>query len=238
MGSTRKSAPAAKKAPTRRTKSTAGVAQAAEQAPSKHQVAGSTPAPRSKILLERLNPKQRAFCLEYQKDRNATQAAIRAGYSPATARAIGSENLQKPDIAEACQALADEHAAAAQAETGITLERVLRYLARGAFFDPRKLFNPDGSPKNIADLDDETAVALQGLDVLEEFEGAGKDRVFVGYTKRYRLADRKAYLDMLMQHLGGYDKDRRAGLDTLAALLGTIQRSALPVVKQVDDDDA
>jgi len=48
-----------------------------------------------------LNPKQQRFVAEYLKDLNATQAAIRAGYSKKTARAIGAENLTKPDIAAA-----------------------------------------------------------------------------------------------------------------------------------------
>lgn len=43
-------------------------------------------------------PKQAAFITEYLVDKNATQAAIRAGYSARTAAAIGEENLRKPDI--------------------------------------------------------------------------------------------------------------------------------------------
>lgn len=46
-------------------------------------------------------PKQAAFITEYLVDKNATQAAIRAGYSPRTAAAIGEENLRKPDIRSA-----------------------------------------------------------------------------------------------------------------------------------------
>lgn len=45
-----------------------------------------------------LTPKQARFCEEYMIDLNATQAAIRAGYSEDSAGAIGSENLQKPEI--------------------------------------------------------------------------------------------------------------------------------------------
>ena len=45
-----------------------------------------------------MTPKQRAFVFEYIKDFNATQAAIRAGYSKKTARFIGCENLTKPNI--------------------------------------------------------------------------------------------------------------------------------------------
>lgn len=50
-----------------------------------------------------LTDKQRRFVDEYLVDLNATQAAIRAGYSQKTARQIGDENLSKPDIAEAVQ---------------------------------------------------------------------------------------------------------------------------------------
>lgn len=50
-----------------------------------------------------LTDKQQAFIEEYLTDFNATQAALRAGYSEKTARSIGSENLTKPDIAEAIQ---------------------------------------------------------------------------------------------------------------------------------------
>lgn len=45
-----------------------------------------------------MTEKQKRFCDEYLIDLNATQAAIRAGYSAKTAKAIGCENLTKPDI--------------------------------------------------------------------------------------------------------------------------------------------
>jgi phage terminase small subunit len=48
-----------------------------------------------------LTPKQRRFVAEYLVDLNATQAAIRAGYSERTAHSIGHENLSKPEIASA-----------------------------------------------------------------------------------------------------------------------------------------
>ncbi len=47
-----------------------------------------------------LTAKQKRFCDEYLIDLNATQAAIRSGYSPKTAEIIGFENLRKPGIAE------------------------------------------------------------------------------------------------------------------------------------------
>ncbi len=51
-----------------------------------------------------LTQKQQRFVDEYLVDLNATQAAVRAGYSEQTARRIGPENLSKPDIAEAVAA--------------------------------------------------------------------------------------------------------------------------------------
>jgi len=47
-----------------------------------------------------LTDKQERFCIEYMIDLNATQSAIRAGYSEDTARSIGSENLSKPAIVD------------------------------------------------------------------------------------------------------------------------------------------
>ncbi len=53
------------------------------------------------VMNAKLTPKQQRFIDEYLIDLNATQSAIRAGYSPRTARAIACENLAKPDIQEA-----------------------------------------------------------------------------------------------------------------------------------------
>ena len=47
-----------------------------------------------------LTPKQKRFCDEYLIDLNATQAAIRAGYSEKTAKQIATENLSKPYLQE------------------------------------------------------------------------------------------------------------------------------------------
>lgn len=68
-----------------------------------------------------LTPKQERFVQEYLIDLNATQAAIRAGYSERTAGSIGDENLRKPEIAAAVQKAMDERAK----KTGITAEYVL-----------------------------------------------------------------------------------------------------------------
>jgi len=73
-----------------------------------------------------LTAKQERFCLEYVVDFNATQAAIRSGYSSKTAGKIGSENLQKPEIQAEIGRLTQKTAAKLE----ITRERVLQELAR------------------------------------------------------------------------------------------------------------
>jgi phage terminase small subunit len=84
----------------------------------------------------------------------------------------------------------------------VTVERVLQEYAKLGFFDPRKLFKDNGTPKDITELDDDTAAALAGLDVQEVYEGTGDDRKFVGYTKKYKLADKKGALDSMGKFLG------------------------------------
>lgn len=81
-----------------------------------------------------LNAKQRAFTVEYMKDKNATQAAIRAGYSEKTARSIGNELLAKPDIQKAIKDLEN----AAQTRAGITVEKIVERINKIAE-DPNTL---------------------------------------------------------------------------------------------------
>ena len=60
--------------------------------------------------MSKLTNKQEMFCKEYLIDLNATQAAVRAGYSVKTAQKIGSENLLKPLVAKQIQILFDTRA--------------------------------------------------------------------------------------------------------------------------------
>lgn len=145
-----------------------------------------------------LTPKQQRFVAEYLIDLNGKQAAIRAGYTVRRAEVTASELLANRKVSEAVA----EMMAAREKRTEITQDRVLQELARIAFFDPRKLLGPDGAPKPINELDDDTAAALAGLDVTEEYEGSGEDRVFVGYTKKFKIADKNTALTNAMRHLG------------------------------------
>lgn len=68
-----------------------------------------------------LNAKQRAFTVEYMKDKNATQAAIRAGYSKKTAYSQGFDLLKKPEVMQAIE----EMDKAAQIRAGITVDKIV-----------------------------------------------------------------------------------------------------------------
>lgn len=76
--------------------------------------------------MAKLTPKQQAFCEEYLIDLNATQAAIRAGYSEKTASEMGYENLSKPHIAEVIAELQSKRSA----KTAISAEWVIERLQR------------------------------------------------------------------------------------------------------------
>lgn len=156
---------------------------------------------------KRLTARNAAFVASYLKCRNATQAAIAAGYSEGTARQQGSRLLTNAVIRAEIDAHQAEVLEQVKVDTGISLERTLAEIARIAFFDPRRMFNEKGEPRSITELDDETAAVVAGLDVLEEWEGSGDDRRLVGYVKKWKLSDKKGALDMLMKHLGGYKVD-------------------------------
>lgn len=185
-----------------------------------------------------LTPKQENFCLAYLETGNASEAYRRsyntAKMKPETICRNAKGMLDGTKIAARIAELRKPVEEAVQ----IDLMRVVKELVRLATFDPRRLLNADGSPKPINELDDDTAAAIAGLDMLEQFEGQGKDRVFVGYVKKYKIADKNAALDKLMKHLGGYEKDNRQKadgvLDLIRAVAGANADSpAFPVVQDV-----
>lgn len=181
-----------------------------------------------------LLPKQAKFVAEYLISGNATQAALAAGYSPKTAYKIGAENLKKPQIASLLEVKQSEIAARQDerlAAMELTQARVQREIARIAFFDPRKMFHADGRPKDVTELDDDTAACIVGLDVLEEWEGHGDDRVLVGHVKKYKIANKNAALDQASKILGLYEKDNDQKSNPILGMLAAMKGSALPVVR-------
>lgn len=75
----------------------------------------------------KLSPKQKLFCEEYAKTKNATQAAINAGYSEKTAKEMGYENLTKPHIQEYLNELYAEALGNAPERTIATLKEIMEF---------------------------------------------------------------------------------------------------------------
>ena len=146
-----------------------------------------------------LTDKQQRFVEEYLVDLNATQAAVRAGYSAKTASVIGAENLAKPNIQKAIQARQEE----LKIKTEITQEWVLRRYAMIAGVDKRQFFYDDGSLKPVSKWTEEMAAAVGGFDVVESGGGEGVPVVL----KRLKFLDGKAALDSMARHLGMF-KDK------------------------------
>lgn len=136
--------------------------------------------------------KQKRFCEEYLVDLNATQAAIRAGYSSKTAGAIGAENLEKPQI----RARIDKALAEQSKRTGVTADRVVRELARVAFVNSQDVIDFDSATiKSGADRDDTAAIASVKVKTIPTADGDGVER-------EIKMADKLKALELLGRRLG------------------------------------
>lgn len=156
----------------------------------------------------KLTPKQARFVEEYLVDLNATQAAIRAGYSEKTAHVTGHENLKKPEIADAIYKAQQKRSE----RTGITADRVLKEYAKIGFADIRKAVqwrsnvlvsavDPDTGEAacihtsdvefvSSEEIDDDTALAIS--EIKKDSRGG----------LSIKLHDKKGALDSMAKHLG------------------------------------
>lgn len=144
-----------------------------------------------------LTPKQQRFVEEYLKDLNATQAAIRAGYSEKTAQEQGSQNLSKLIIANAIQARMDKRSA----RTEITSDLILKELLLIARADISQAYDEKGNLKPMHDIPEDVRRAMSAVKVFEEFEGFGKDRTKIGDVREVKFWDKPKALELLGRHL-------------------------------------
>lgn len=141
-----------------------------------------------------MTKKQKRFVEEYLIDLNATQAAIRAGYSPDTAKSIGSENLTKPDIqARIAKAMAER-----SKRTGVNADRVVAELAKIAFVNAEDVIDAETATVKPNAAREDTA-AIQSVKV----KTFGED----GLEREIKMADKIKALELLGKHLGMF-KDK------------------------------
>lgn len=151
-----------------------------------------------------LQEQMEAFCDQYLIDFNATAAYARAGYRArgAAAAAAAARLLANPKV----QAYLASRKAALVAKVEASQEDVLRAMVNLALGDVRSLFNADGSMKTMDQMSAAEAALIAGYEVLEEFEGAGKDRRFVGYTKKVKFVSKLDAVKTLGTHFGMFAK--------------------------------
>lgn len=151
--------------------------------------------------MAKLTAKQQRFCDEYLIDLNATQAAIRAGYSPDTAKEIGCENLTKPNI----RAQIDKAMAERSKRTGASADRVVMELAKIAFVNASDVINADDATLKDNAAPEDTA-AIQSVKV----KTFGED----GIEREIKMADKIKALELLGKHMGMFQNNVNLNIET------------------------
>jgi phage terminase small subunit len=141
-----------------------------------------------------LTAKQQQFVAEYLIDLNATQAAIRAGYSVKTANRIGPELLTKPDVAAAVSAAQQERSV----RTKIDADWVLTRLAEEAEADIADLYNEDGSLRPVHEW---PLVWRKGLVAGIDVEEIRDEGAVVGVVRKLKLSDRLKRIELIGKHV-------------------------------------
>lgn len=147
--------------------------------------------------MAKLIAKRKRFVEEYLIDLNATQAAIRAGYSPKTANEQGARLLANVSVQEAvAKAMAER-----SKRTGANQDRVIQELARIAFVNPRNVIDSeDGSVRKDATEDDLACIQAVKVKTTDGEKGKSVER-------EVKLNDKMKALELLGKHLGMF-KDK------------------------------
>jgi phage terminase small subunit len=136
-----------------------------------------------------LTPKQQRFCDEYLTDLNATRAALRAGYSGATA--LSGKLMQLPKI----KAYIEHHTQKAATEMEISRMEMLKELHRIAFANMGDYFDDEGRIKPMHLLTRDQKAAIWNIRVTENDKGS---------SVQLRLNNKLSAIEKMAKHLGFY----------------------------------
>jgi phage terminase small subunit len=176
-----------------------------------------------------LSPKQQRFVAEYLVDLNATQAAIRAGYSQKTARNIGQENLAKPAIRAALAA-----GKAKQLEE-ITAKEVLQAMGRLARVDVKSFYDNAGNPKPIQAWTPIQSAQVSRVETVTRETGDGSTDTVV----KLSFWSKEKALDMLGKHFGVLSEQINVTIDAdLSRRLKAGRERNAVATRARDDTDA
>lgn len=139
----------------------------------------------------KLTEKQKRFVCEYLIDLNATQAAIRAGYSVKTADQQGSRMLANVKVQQAIsQAMAER-----SRRTGINQDRVVLELARMALVKMTDIVDSNGQIK--ADATDDDLACIESVKYKKSESDSG-----TSVEREVRIGSKLKALELLGKHLG------------------------------------
>ncbi|HGJ5858536.1 MAG TPA: terminase small subunit [Arsenophonus nasoniae] len=139
-----------------------------------------------------LTDKQEAFCREYLIDLNATQAAIRAGYSEKTAKDIACQNLAKLNIQKRIQTLMEER----KNRIEVNADYVLKRLVEIDQMDVLDILTDSGDLRPIKDWPKVWRTTLSGLDIAAiRVDGAE------ALLKKVKWPDKVKNLELLGKHV-------------------------------------
>jgi len=144
-----------------------------------------------------LTDKQEMFCREYLIDLNATQAAIRAGYSAKTANEQGARLLANVSV----QIRIHELKARRNDRIDVDADYVLKRLVEIDQMDVLDIMTDDMSIKPVAQWPASWRRYLSGFDLAEMFEGRGEEREMVGILKKIKWPDKVRNLELLGKHI-------------------------------------
>ncbi|HGA5240288.1 TPA: terminase small subunit [Salmonella enterica subsp. houtenae serovar Rough:z4,z23:-] len=147
--------------------------------------------------MAKLTDKQELFAREYLKDLNATQAAIRAGYSEKTAQVQSSRLLSYAMVQTRIAELKVDR----NDEVGVDASYVLKRLVEIDQMDVLDIMTDDMSLKPVSEWPASWRRYLSGFDIAEMFEGRGDDREMVGILKKIKWPDKVKNLELLGKHV-------------------------------------
>lgn len=141
-------------------------------------------------------------------------AAIAAGYAKGSAKRQAVSMLARPGV----QKLIRERQAELAKAHRLTTDSVMDELSKIVHADPRKLFDDAGNLLPIRQWPDDMAGAVASIEVDELFDGKGKGRKHIGYTKKVKLWDKNSGIEKAMKHLGLFAEDNKQRMGALANL--------------------
>jgi len=144
-----------------------------------------------------MNKRQKSFVLEYLKDLNATQAAIRAGYSKKTAAAMGHENLRKPEIAAAIQKQMQERSETVKIDAAY----VLSQLNSIASMSVRDILTEDLRLRPLSEWPESWCRYISAIDLQEIARAQTDQEATVHFIKKLKWPEKMKALELMGKHV-------------------------------------